>query len=81
MLYFGPRQGWDFSVTLYSSNSKAFETAYAALAGLTGKMIRVRGLLDTRFGPQIEISNLDEIEALGEERNAQAAPAGIPAPK
>ncbi len=81
MLYFGPHQGWDFSVTIYSHNSKAFDAAYAALAGLTGRMVRVRGLLDTRFGPQIEISNPDEIEIIGQDQDAQAAHPGTPAPK
>jgi endonuclease YncB( thermonuclease family) len=81
MLFFGPRQGWDFSVTLYSRNNKAFEAAYASLAGLTGRTVRVRGLLDTRFGPQIEISNPDEIEVTGQEQDAQAAPPGPPAPR
>lgn len=81
MLYFGPRQGWDFSVTIYSRNNKAFDAAYAELAGLTSRTVRVRGLLDTRFGPQIEISNPDEIEIIGQEPGAQAAHPGTPAPK
>jgi hypothetical protein len=29
-------------------------------------MIRVRGLLDTRFGPQIEISTPDELEIVSD---------------
>lgn len=73
MLYFGPRQGWDFSVTVLPRNSKAFDAAYAALAGLTGRTVRVRGLLDTRFGLQIELSNPDDIEMTGQEEDAQAA--------
>ena len=75
-LYFGPRQGWDFSVTFLPRNSKTFEAAYASLAALTGQTVRVRGLLDTRFGPQIEISDQDELEAAG-----QDAAAGSPAPR
>ncbi len=81
MLYFGPRQGWDFSVAIFPRNGKAFEAAYAAVADLNGRMVRVRGLLDTRFGPQIEISNPDEIEVTGQEQDAQVAPPGIPAPR
>jgi endonuclease YncB( thermonuclease family) len=81
MLYFGPRQGGDFSVTDVPRNSKSFEAAYAALAGLTGRTVRVRGLLDTRFGPQIEISNPDDIEVTGQEENAQVASPGSPAPR
>jgi endonuclease YncB( thermonuclease family) len=54
-LYFGPRQGWDFSVTILPRNSKTFEMAYSSLSGLTGQTVRVRGLLDIRFGPQIDL--------------------------
>ncbi len=78
-LYFGPRQGGDFSVTILPRNSKTFEAAYSSLAGLTGQTVRVRGLLDTRFGPQIEISDPDEVEAAGQGQDA-AAP-GSPAPR
>ncbi|HEV2606687.1 MAG TPA: hypothetical protein VGT79_01775, partial [Xanthomonadaceae bacterium] len=75
-LSFGPRQGGDFSVTILPRNSKTFEAAYASLAGLTGHTVRVRGLLDTRFGPQIEISDPDELEAAGD-----AAAPGSPVPR
>ncbi len=78
-LYFGPRQGGDFSVTILPRNSKTFEAAYSSLAGLTGRTVRVRGLLDTRFGPQIEISGPDELEAAGQGQDA-AAP-GSPVPR
>ena len=78
MIFFGPRQGWDFSVTMVQRNSKAFDGSYAALAGLTGRTVRVRGLLDTRFGPQIEISNPDELEVIGQEQDAQVAPRPSP---
>ena len=71
-LYFGPRQGGDFSVTILPRNSKTFEAAYSRLAGLTGQTVRVRGLLDTRFGPQIEISDPDEVEAAGQGQDAAA---------
>jgi len=78
-LYFGPRRGGDFSVTILPRNSKTYEAAYASLAGLTGQTVRVRGLLDTRFGPQIEISDPDEVEAAGQGQDA-AAP-GSPVPR
>ena len=68
MLYFRPHQGWDFSVTIYSRIKRS-------------RSVRVRGLLDTRFGPQIEISNPDEIEIIGQDQDAQAAHPGTPAPK
>jgi endonuclease YncB( thermonuclease family) len=78
-LTFGPRQGWDFSVTIVPRNSKIFEAAYARLAGLTGQTVRVRGLLDIRFGPQIELSDSDEVEAVGQ--GQEAAASGSPAPR
>ncbi|MGH6935760.1 MAG: thermonuclease family protein, partial [Methylocella sp.] len=78
-LTFGPRQGWDFSVTILPRNSKTLDAVYARLAGLIGQTVRVRGLLDTRFGPQIEISDPDELEAVGQAQEATAP--GSPAPR
>jgi Staphylococcal nuclease homologue len=78
-LTFGPRQGWDFSVTILPRNSKLFEAAYARLAGLTGQIVRVRGLLDTRFGPQIELSDPDEVETA--EQGEDATAPGSPGPR
>jgi endonuclease YncB( thermonuclease family) len=75
-LYFGPRRGGDFSVTILPRNSKTFEAAYSSLAGLTGQTVRVRGLLETRFGPQIEISDPDEVEAAGQGHD-MAAPGSL----
>jgi endonuclease YncB( thermonuclease family) len=72
MLYFGPRRGGDFSVTILPRNSKTFDAAYSSLAGLTGHTVRVRGLLDARFGPQIEISDPDDVEAAGQGQDAAA---------
>ena len=77
-LYFGPRQGGDFSVTILPRNSKTFEAAYSSLAGLTGQTVRVRGLLDTRFGPQIEISDPDEVEAARQGQNPAAPGSQVP---
>ena len=45
------------------------------MAGLAGQNIRVRGLLDTRFRPQIEISDLDAVEVIGQEQRAAASSA------
>lgn len=73
-LYFGPHKGSDFSVSILPHGSKAFAAAQTRLAGLTGQNIRVRGLLDTRFGPQIEISTLDALEVIGVEQSASGTP-------
>jgi len=75
-LHLGRRPGVNFSVTLVPRNSKAFEAAISRLAGLSGQTVRARGLLDLRFGPQIEISNLDAVEVLGPEQ--AAATSGSP---
>ena len=77
-LYFGPRKGWDFSVTIVPHDSKTFEAAYASLAGLTGQIVRVRGLLDTRFGPQIELSDPDDVEAAGQAPDTAAPGSHVP---
>jgi endonuclease YncB( thermonuclease family) len=73
-LYLGPRKGLDLSVTILPRNNKEFEAAYSNLARLTGETIRVRGLLDMRFGPQIEISDTDAVEVIGQEPGAAASP-------
>jgi endonuclease YncB( thermonuclease family) len=71
---FGPRKGADFSVTIRPSGSKAFAAAQTRLAGVEGQNIRVRGLLDTRFGPQIEISDLDALELISQGQTASGTP-------
>jgi endonuclease YncB( thermonuclease family) len=63
-LYFGPRRARDFSITIPQRKLKM--TAGLHLAHFIGQTVRVRGLLDTRFGPQIELSNLDELEVIVE---------------
>jgi endonuclease YncB( thermonuclease family) len=65
-LYFAPRRGAEFSVTVLPRDGKAFAAAQTRLAGSTGQDIRVRGLLDMRFGPQIEITDLDALEVVGQ---------------
>jgi endonuclease YncB( thermonuclease family) len=61
-LYFGPRKGRDLSVTVVPRNSAAYRAVFAKLSALQGRRIRVRGLLDMRFGPEIEIQGLDALE-------------------
>jgi hypothetical protein len=48
---------------------KIFEQAGFDFEALIGRRLRVRGLLDLRFGPQIEISSADEIELIPEARD------------
>jgi hypothetical protein len=66
-LYFGPRRGYDFSITILPRNIALFEAAGLKPSELNGKKLRVRGLLDLRFGPQIEVSSPDEVEFIATE--------------
>ena len=80
-LSFGPRRGEDFSVTILQRNIKTFIAAGLNVPGLTGRVLRVRGLLDLRFGPQMEISSPDEIELITDtpiEAAMQPPPASFP---
>ncbi len=65
-LLLGSRHGRDFSVTIAQRNVEIFRAAGLDPDGSKGKVFRVRGLLDTRFGPQIEISSPDEIEIVSD---------------
>lgn len=58
---FGQGRG-DFSLTLPKRLAQRFAKAGHPLEGLAGKRLRARGVIDTRFGPQIEISGPDDIE-------------------
>jgi endonuclease YncB( thermonuclease family) len=60
--YFGPRKGRDFSVAISQPHVKTIVGLH--LTDFIGETLRVRGLLDSRFGLQIEISNLDELEII-----------------
>jgi hypothetical protein len=77
-VFFGERRGWDFSVTVLQRNIKTFSAAGLDAANFKGQKIRVRGLLDMRFGPQIEVSNPDQIEIVAQRNDAAAA---NPAPR
>ncbi len=59
---FGPIRTVDFAVTVSRSNLAAFEKAGTALSGLAGKTLRVRGVLETAFGPQIELADPEAME-------------------
>jgi endonuclease YncB( thermonuclease family) len=54
-LNFGPRRGRDFSASIARRRLRAFEAAGLAPKGLAGRVLRVRGLLEMRSGPQIDI--------------------------
>jgi endonuclease YncB( thermonuclease family) len=59
---FGPIRTIDFAATVGRNNLAAFEKSGVLLASLSGKVVRVRGLLETQFGPQIELADPEAIE-------------------
>ena len=63
-LNFGPIRTVDFAATLSRSTLKTFAAAGLDPHRLTGALLRVRGLLDTRFGPQVEIVHPSAIEII-----------------
>ena len=58
---FGQGRG-DFSLTVPKRLLARFSKAGMPLEGLAGRWLRMRGVVDTRFGPQIELSGPEEIE-------------------
>lgn len=74
-LLFGPRRGRDFSVVILQRNIKSFDLIGLKLADLPGTTVRVRGLLELRFGPQIEILSPDELEII--KQNPSQPPGSI----
>ena len=70
------------TVTLSARTVREFTTAGLAPQSLSGRTLRVRGLLDTRFGPRIEVYAPGAIELLGSATPPPAASdwhAAIPA--
>jgi len=53
------------SVVASRKTQAAFQAAGAPLSALAGEKIRVRGALDSRFGPQLEITDPLMLERLG----------------
>ena len=69
-LRFAARDRWDRDVLVASilpRTVKLFEEQGVKVQSLFGKKVRVRGLLDLRFGPQIELTSPDAIEILSPE--------------
>ncbi len=63
---FGPVRTVDFAVTIGRQSAKLFEQAGLRPKEFAGQRLRVRGQLDTRFGPQIEIFEPAAVEVLKE---------------
>jgi endonuclease YncB( thermonuclease family) len=64
-LNFGRNWTRDFAVTISRRTVPAFETAGMALKSLENRRIRVRGWVEARSGPRIEVLRVGQIELLG----------------
>jgi hypothetical protein len=65
-LNFGRRWTRDFAVTISRRDAAAFEAAGIALKLLEKRRILVRGVVEKRRGPQIEIRQVGQIDLLGD---------------
>ena len=61
-LNFGPIRTIDFAATVARNNLAAFEKSGVSLASLAGANLRLRGLMETQFGPQIELMDPEAVE-------------------
>ncbi len=64
-LNFGRNWTRDFAVTISRRMLPAFEAAGIALKSLENRRIRVRGWVEARSGPRIEVLHVGQIELLG----------------
>ncbi len=67
------RSGRGFTATVRPRVAKLFEAGGRQLSGLVGRSLRLRGLLDLRFGPQIELSGPDDLDVLSEPATASVS--------
>jgi endonuclease YncB( thermonuclease family) len=65
-LNFGPDFRTDFTVSIHKRNWRQFEASGVDPINWAGKAIRVRGWLDKRNGPMIEITHPEQAELLNE---------------
>ncbi|MBY6240531.1 thermonuclease family protein [Methylosinus sp. Sm6] len=64
-LNFGPRRWADFAVVIWKGNIEAFERSGLRLRTLSGRRVRVRGLIDTAYGPRMELVSPAQMEIVG----------------
>jgi hypothetical protein len=55
----------DFTATLLKRNERAFTAAGLDLKKLSGRNIRLRGVIEERGGPWIELTSPEQVEVLG----------------
>ena len=64
---FGRRWAEDFTVTILKRNERRFSASGLSLRKMTGRHVRVRGTVEERSGPWIEVTNPEQIELAGNE--------------
>jgi endonuclease YncB( thermonuclease family) len=62
---FGRRWSEDFTATLLKRNERAFTTAGLDLKALSGRTLRLRGVIQERGGPWLELARPEQIEVIG----------------
>jgi len=55
---------WGFTAVLSRRNAERFAKTGLDLADYSGTPVRLRGELDTRFGPRIDLTDPDQVESL-----------------
>ncbi len=61
---FGRRWSEDFTVTVLKRNESIFNSAGLALKQLSRREIRVRGVIEQRGGPWIEVTRPEQIQVV-----------------
>ena len=61
-LNFGPIRTVDFAAVVARANVAVFEKSGLSLQTLEGRFVRLRGLMETQFGPQIELMDPEALE-------------------
>ncbi len=74
MLVFGPPRRGNLVVTVLQRNVKNFENAGLHFHELIGQTLQVRGLLESRFGPEIEVARPNDIEVVTRESDRMIEP-------
>ena len=62
---FSRRWSEDFTVTVLRRNERIFTAAGLDLRRLTGRAVRVRGFIEERGGPWIDVTRPEQIEVIG----------------
>jgi len=64
-LYLGRNRSQIVTITILRRDIKMFEATGMTMSRLLGQTLRVRGLLDTTYGPEIILARPDALEILG----------------